>query len=560
VLQSLRCGLPLALLVGGLLMATPAHADAICGTGVTVVRAGTTASCTYTAVGEAAFTVPAGVTSLDVVAIGARGGDGTGGDGFGGTPGVGGRGARVEATLDVTPGDTLYAEVGGPGETGPDTCISGEREGGPGGANGGGLGGLGRCFGYGGGGGGGASDVRTTPASSGGLTGGPGDPRLVVAGGGGGGGSSLSNVAGNGGDAGGAGAGAGNGGDCAATATDGGTGGIGAGGGTGGVVCGGGNPGEPGASGSPGGGGTGGDGYTANTGGGGGGGGGYIGGGGGAAGGDFGLAMGGGGGSSFGPLGTTFATAGAGVAASVTVSFEIPPPAVAITAPVDGQVFTVGDAGTTAFTCTESSTGPGIASCLDGDGRASGAALDTSTAGAHTLVVTATSADGLTATASVGYTVVSAPVVPSPPFVPIAPLAPPPTPAPSPAPPSSSPVPVVTVTGGGPAAVRAARDGTVVVPGLTATCTTGAGPCDDSSVALNATVRGQRVTLGRTVFALADGARTSRVTVTLSRFGQRILTRERSLTATAVVTLRNSVTTATAIGERDIRLLAPRRR
>jgi len=559
VRNALRAVLALVVLVAGLAAAAPAHADAICGSGVTVVRVGTTASCTYTAVGEAAFTVPAGVTSLDVVAIGARGGDGTAGDGFGGTPGVGGRGARVEATLDVTPGDTLYAEVGGPGETGPEPCISGKRDGGPRGANGGGLGGLGRCFGYGGGAGGGASDVRTTPAASGGLTGGAGDPRLVVAGGGGGGGSSLNNAAGDGGNAGGGGAGAGDGGDCAAGATDGGTGGTGAGGGTGGVVCGGADPGQPGASGTPGGGGTGGDGFTANSGGGGGGGGGYIGGGGGAAGGDFGLAMGGGGGSSFGPAGASFATAGIGVAAAVTLSFEIPPPTVVIASPVGGQVFAFDEAATTAFTCIESSTGPGIASCVDADGRPSGAPLATSTAGAHTLVVTATSADGLTATASVSYTV-EAPVVVGLPFLPATPVAAPSATAPSPTTPAPPALPVVTVTGTGTPTARASRGGTVVVAGVTATCTAGAGPCDDASVALNATVRGRCVTLGRSVFRLADGERTSRLTVTLSSFGRRTLARERSLTATAVVTLRNSATTATATGERDIRLLAPRGR
>jgi hypothetical protein len=540
-------------LLATLIAVSPAHADAICGTGGTVSRAGTTATCDYPSVGETSFTVPAGVTSLDVIAIGAPGADGTAGDGFGGTPGTGGRGARVTTTLDVTPGQTLYIEVGAAGAVGPEDCISGKRDGGPGGANGGGAGGPGRCFGYGGGGGGGASDVRTTPASSGGLTGLPGDPRLVVAGGGGGGGSSLSNTAGNGGDAGGAGTGAGAGGDCGTSAADGGTGGIGAGGGAGGACLG---P-ETGQPGAPGDGGTGGNGFLANSGGAGGGGGGYIGGGGGAAYTALGLANGGGGGSSFGPAGTTYASAGAGVPASVTLSFEVPPPTVAIAAPVDGQSFTFAAAATTAFSCTESAAGTGIASCLDGDGRPSGAALDTWTLGAHTLVVTATSSDGRTATRSVSYTVAGAAFFPGPPVKPAAPSAI--GPGGEPGPTAPLPLPVVTVTSGGTPAARASRRGTVVVPGMTATCTAGAGPCDDAAVALNATVHGRRVTLGRSVFRLADGASTSRLTVTLSAFGRRVLASKRSLTATAVVTLRNSATTATATNERDIRLLAPRR-
>ncbi|HWV87377.1 MAG TPA: hypothetical protein VNZ62_18145 [Capillimicrobium sp.] len=271
--------------------------------------------------------------------------------------------------------------------------------------------------------------------------------------------------------------------------------------------------------------------------------------------------MGGGAGSSFGPAGASFATAGAGDAASVTLSFEVPPPTVAIAAPLDGQVVEVGAAVTTSFTCTESSTGPGIASCEDGAGRPSGAALDTSTVGAHTLAVTATSTDGLAATASVSYTVVAAPPDPVPPAPPAPPI--PPSDPVAPPPPSTQPstaAPVVAVTTHGVPVVRASRTGGVVVPGVTATCTAGAGPCDDSSVALNATVRGRRVTLGRSVFRLADGASSDRLTVTLSPLGRRILARERSLTATAVVVLRNSTTTATATGERDIRLRAPARR
>jgi hypothetical protein len=61
---------------------------------------------TYTDAGEHVFTVPAGVTSLHVVAIGGKGGGGFA---------PGGAGARAEGDLTVTSGQTLYAEVGGAG-------------------------------------------------------------------------------------------------------------------------------------------------------------------------------------------------------------------------------------------------------------------------------------------------------------------------------------------------------------------------------------------------------------------------------------------------------------
>src|SRR5262245_36196798 len=59
---------------------------------------------------EQQFTVPADITTLHVIVIGANGGDGNGvaGGGLG-------KGARLEGDLAVTPGTTLYAAVGGVG-------------------------------------------------------------------------------------------------------------------------------------------------------------------------------------------------------------------------------------------------------------------------------------------------------------------------------------------------------------------------------------------------------------------------------------------------------------
>jgi Glycine rich protein len=132
----------------------------LCPTDARAAEAPVTVS--FSEVGAHTLTVPVGVTSVHVVAVGAPGGDRG--------PVKGGRGATATADLAVTPGQVLGVFVGGAGG-------SGEEEGNPGGFNGGGEGGDLR--GLAGGGGGGASDVRT---------GGPGDlaSRLVVAAGGGG--------------------------------------------------------------------------------------------------------------------------------------------------------------------------------------------------------------------------------------------------------------------------------------------------------------------------------------------------------------------------------------
>lgn len=117
---------------------------------------------------EQTFTVPAGVTTIHVIARGAPGGHG----GYAGR--AGGRGALVTGDLQVTPGQTLYVEVGGAATSA--SCVLAPNIPCHGGFNGGGTS-------YTGGGGGGASDVRTVSASqSGTLT-----SRLLVAAGGGGG-------------------------------------------------------------------------------------------------------------------------------------------------------------------------------------------------------------------------------------------------------------------------------------------------------------------------------------------------------------------------------------
>jgi hypothetical protein len=159
-----------------------------------------TGSQTFTTTGESAFVVPAGVTSVQVTLVG-----GNGGPGF--APGdsiPGGQGGTALATIAVTPGETLYAEVASDGGGGR------QYTGGVGGVGGGGTGGYAPGdFDSGGGGGGGASDVRTCSVAVCTTAAAAFASRLVIAGGGGGGGNKSSSDAlgGPGGEAGGAGTG-----------------------------------------------------------------------------------------------------------------------------------------------------------------------------------------------------------------------------------------------------------------------------------------------------------------------------------------------------------------
>lgn len=87
-------------------------------------------------------------------------------------------------------------------------------------------------------------------------------------------------------------------------------------------------------------------------------------------------------------------------------------PTASITSPRAGEHFPIGQTVATTFACAESPYGPGLKSCQDSNGNLSPhGRLDTSTTGPRQYSVIARSIDGLSATATIHYTVTARPVI-----------------------------------------------------------------------------------------------------------------------------------------------------
>jgi hypothetical protein len=373
---------------------------------------------TYTTPGLTKVTLPAGVTSVHIVAVGGRGG------------GVnGGYGAVVSADLALAVPDGSANELR--------VLVAGNGGIGVAGVNGGGAAPRGLSLA---GGGGGWSEVSACVGWTSGICT-VFERKVVAAGGGGAGAAGIPGTGGAGGSAG----ARGEDGSSSASATGAGGGGTGrrsapASGGSGGVTsdlgCENGGPGDPPTlGGGVGAGGKGGmsaslDGYGD---GGGGGGGGSQGSGGGGGGGvwcadDTGMSGGGGGGgnNTVLPPGGQIAVDTSGTP-SVTLTYEPAPPpvvtppvsaappvgglvspgatstpAVTILSPTDGAVYAQGSIIRARYTC-DATPGVSIASCSAP--VSNGNAIDTATLGLHTFAVTATDAAGMIGGATVQYRV-----------------------------------------------------------------------------------------------------------------------------------------------------------
>lgn len=104
----------------------------------------------------------------------------------------------------------------------------------------------------------------------------------------------------------------------------------------------------------------------------------------------------------------------AGNYAEATATLHVAgPPSAVISSPADGGSYPVGQAVSTAFSCSEGPGGTGLSSCGDSNGATGpggGAGfLDTSSLGDHIYTVTAVSTSGLTTSTSIDYAVVPRP-------------------------------------------------------------------------------------------------------------------------------------------------------
>lgn len=107
----------------------------------------------------------------------------------------------------------------------------------------------------------------------------------------------------------------------------------------------------------------------------------------------------------------TDAAGNIGTAVHDYVVGDVTAPSITITGPAEGATYTLNQAATASYSCADEAGGSGLATCTGP--VASGAALNTSTAGPHTFTVTATDTAGNRSTATTNYTVLTDTTLPT---------------------------------------------------------------------------------------------------------------------------------------------------
>lgn len=104
----------------------------------------------------------------------------------------------------------------------------------------------------------------------------------------------------------------------------------------------------------------------------------------------------------------TATSADGATSAAAQISYTVAAaPSVSITTPSANASYVQGQVVAASYSCQEGAFGPGIATGGCSGPVANGAAINTSTPGSHSFIVTATSADGQTTTQTVGYAVLA---------------------------------------------------------------------------------------------------------------------------------------------------------